>query len=221
MRVVLCDKHAVFAESLAFLLTARGHDVVAVTGRLAEARAEVAREEPDLCVVGVASDDNLDLTAFRELCDAAGPIPVVLLAGDVDPGVPAEALGCGARGVIDKRQPIVGVISRLSRVHAGELLSPELPLCPTPPQAARPSNDSLRLAAFLTPRERQVLVALVRGDDTAKLATSLGISTTTVRCHVQSLLTKMNAHSRLEVATTAVRDGMVSPVTGQWLAVVS
>jgi two-component system nitrate/nitrite response regulator NarL len=58
---------------------------------------------------------------------------------------------------------------------------------------------------------------LVRGEDTAKLARRLGISRTTVRCHVQSVLTKMGAHSRLEVATTAVRTGVVSPRTGEWL----
>ena len=46
---------------------------------------------------------------------------------------------------------------------------------------------------FLTARERQVLAALVRGADTRQMARSLGISTTTTRCHVQSVLTKMGA----------------------------
>jgi two-component system nitrate/nitrite response regulator NarL len=73
------------------------------------------------------------------------------------------------------------------------------------------------LAAFLTPREREVLSALVCGDDTKKVARSLGIAAATARCHIQSLLTKMGAHSRLEAATTAVRSGMINPETGQWL----
>jgi two-component system nitrate/nitrite response regulator NarL len=49
------------------------------------------------------------------------------------------------------------------------------------------------------------------------VARSLGIASTTARCHIQSLLTKMGAHSRLEVATVAVRSGMVSPASGEWL----
>jgi two-component system, NarL family, nitrate/nitrite response regulator NarL len=62
-----------------------------------------------------------------------------------------------------------------------------------------------------------VLGALVRGDDTSKLARSLGIASATARCHVQNVLTKLGAHSRIEAATNAVRHGMVSPNTGRWL----
>jgi two-component system nitrate/nitrite response regulator NarL len=79
------------------------------------------------------------------------------------------------------------------------------------------ANDAQRLGRYLTAREREVLSALVRGDDTAKLARNLGIAAATARCHIQSVLTKMGAHSRLEVATTAVRCGMVSPESGEWL----
>ena len=63
-----------------------------------------------------------------------------------------------------------------------------------------------------------MLSALVRGDDTNTLARSLGIAAATARCHIQNVLTKLGAHSRLEAATRAVRNGMVSPETGAWLA---
>jgi DNA-binding NarL/FixJ family response regulator len=79
------------------------------------------------------------------------------------------------------------------------------------------STPALRMAAFLTPREREVLGALVRGQDTTRLARELGIAGATARCHIQSVLTKLGAHSRLEAATTAVRFGMVNPQTGRWL----
>jgi two-component system nitrate/nitrite response regulator NarL len=57
----------------------------------------------------------------------------------------------------------------------------------------------------------------VRGQDTARLARSLGVAETTARCHVQAVLMKLGAHSRLEAATTAVRYGMVNPADGRWL----
>ena len=62
-----------------------------------------------------------------------------------------------------------------------------------------------RLAEFLTTRERQCLQLLVDGQDTAQMAQQLGVSPATVRTHVQSLLTKLGVHSRLEAASLAVR----------------
>ena len=61
------------------------------------------------------------------------------------------------------------------------------------------------LAAQLTAREREVLGLLVRGASGLEIAAELGISRNTVRTHVQSILTKLQVHSRLEAATFAVR----------------
>ena len=62
-----------------------------------------------------------------------------------------------------------------------------------------------RLAGYLTTRERQCLRLLVDGLDTAQMAVRLDVSPATVRTHVQSMLTKLGAHSRLEAASLAVR----------------
>jgi two-component system nitrate/nitrite response regulator NarL len=45
----------------------------------------------------------------------------------------------------------------------------------------------------------------------------MGVSWTTARSHVQSVLSKLGAHSRLEAVTSAVRNGVVSGETGRWL----
>lgn len=65
------------------------------------------------------------------------------------------------------------------------------------------------MASQLTPREREVLALLVQGADGRTAASTLGISLNTVRTHVQSILTKLQVHSRLEAATFAVRHGIV------------
>ena len=106
----------------------------------------------------------------------------------------------------------------LDRVVAGEsVIQPER-AAPLPVNTVRRhANDALRLASFLTLREREVLCGLVQGDDTNKLARSMGIASATARCHIQNVLTKLGVHSRLEAATSAVRYGLVSPETGDWL----
>lgn len=59
----------------------------------------------------------------------------------------------------------------------------------------------------LTPRERQVLQALVSGMRAADIARADYVSVTTVRNQIQSILTKLNAHSQVEAISIAVRAG--------------
>lgn len=61
----------------------------------------------------------------------------------------------------------------------------------------------------LTPREREVLCWLARGASTASIAQELHISRTTVNNHVQHLLQKLDAHTRLEAIRRAERAGLI------------
>jgi two-component system nitrate/nitrite response regulator NarL len=49
---------------------------------------------------------------------------------------------------------------------------------------------------------------MVDGLNGSQIATKLGISSNTVRTHIQSILTKLQVHSRLAAATFAVRHGL-------------
>src|SRR6202034_970986 len=66
-------------------------------------------------------------------------------------------------------------------------------------------NLELRMASHLTSRERECLMMLVEGLDTAAMVDLLGVSRTTVRTHLQSVLTNLGVHSRLEAVSFAVR----------------
>lgn len=219
MRILVCDYQVVFAESLAHLLAAHGNQIIGVTHDLDDAAAVLSRQSVDVFLLDMVFGADRPLGRLAELRRATPRTAIVLLSGRIDAELVAAAHDAGVYAIGDKRQPFDEIIRLLERACAGENPGLNLPLAApgVPRQRRRPANDAQRLAAFLTPRERQVLSALVCGDDTKKLARSLDISYTTARCHIQSLLTKMGAHSRLEVATTAVRSGMVSPATGEWL----
>jgi two-component system nitrate/nitrite response regulator NarL len=219
MRVLVCDDHVVFAESLAYLLTSMGHEVVGVTHRPNQAIPVLRRGDVDICLLDVTFGADTVLPSLADLRNAAPRTRVVLLTGRVDPSVINAARLAGVRGIADKRMPAAEIMTIIRRVHAGEVVLPDAGRLSHPVRVTRsnPANDTQRLAGFLTARERQVVSALVRGEDTARLAKRLGISVATARSHIQSVLTKMGAHSRLEAATSAVRHGMVNPATGDWL----
>jgi two-component system nitrate/nitrite response regulator NarL len=219
MRLSICDYHVVFAESLAHMLAAHGNDVVAVTHDPDQLVEALRRELVDVCLLDVVFGTVNAVDRLTDVRAASPGIPLVLLTGEVDAALLGAARAAGVRGIVDKRQPAAELIDLLNRVHAGDsvVLTPRAQ--PNPLRAGRhPANAAQRLAAFLTAREREVLCGLVRGDDTAKLARSMGIAATTARCHIQNVLTKLGAHSRLEAATSAVRHGLVDPETGDWLA---
>jgi DNA-binding NarL/FixJ family response regulator len=75
---------------------------------------------------------------------------------------------------------------------------------------ARAARQS-QLFDDLTARERDVLALLASGLDNRRIAAQLGISYATVRTHVQSVLEKIGAHSRLEAVLRAGAEGLLAP----------
>ncbi|MGC8879493.1 MAG: response regulator transcription factor, partial [Anaerolineae bacterium] len=62
----------------------------------------------------------------------------------------------------------------------------------------------------LTRREYEILGLLARGQSTRTIAATLSVTPSTVRNHIQGILTKLHAHSRLEAVAYAVEHGLIS-----------
>jgi two-component system nitrate/nitrite response regulator NarL len=220
MRVVICDQHVAFAESIGHVLTAQGAQVVAIVQQPLEVGRVLARQPADLCVLAIGSDGELRGAVRATLESVTQRVRTIILAHAISPELRAESVALGARGLGEMRQSMPDLLRLFHRVNRGETV------LDTPcrnPRPARPItdgdnlDDSRRLASFLSSRERAVLSALVRGEDTTSIARALGISRTTARGHVQGVLTKLGTHSRLAAVTLAVRAGLVNARTGEWL----
>jgi NarL family two-component system response regulator YdfI len=77
------------------------------------------------------------------------------------------------------------------------------------PGEAEPGSVLKAPPATLTPREIEVLRLLADGDSNKIIAHKLGISDHTVKFHVTSILSKLNAGTRTEAVTVGVRLGMI------------
>ena len=219
MNILICDDHVVFADSLAHLIKASGSDVVAVTYHPDEAMRVLGETSVDVCILDVMFDDDSVIHRLASLRDTSPDTRFLVLTGRLDDGIVAAGRAAGVAGFAEKVQSARDIISIIGRISAGYKVIPNIyqHRANGPAVQSAPSQTAKRLASFLTPRERQVLSALVAGSDTATLAAELHISQATARSHIQSMLTKMNVHSRLEAATSAVRNGLVNPETGEWL----
>jgi two-component system, NarL family, nitrate/nitrite response regulator NarL len=199
-------------------LTAHGYEVAGIAYHPAQLVDVLRRQPVDVCLLDVTFGDESMVDRLPMLRAASPRTRHMLLAAGADAALLSAARAAGIDGVADKRQPVTRMLQLLERVVAGESIIEDQKGSPLPANTMRRhTNDGQRLASFLTSREREVLCGLVRGDDTKKLARSMGIASATARCHIQNVLTKLGAHSRLEAATSVVRNGLVSPETGDWL----
>lgn len=83
-------------------------------------------------------------------------------------------------------------------VAAANVEEPLLPM-------AGPEGDLVAL----TPREREILACLAQGDSTPTVARELGIAAVTVRNHIQSILQKLEVHSKLEAVVLAQKRRLI------------
>ena len=207
-----------FAEAIRSALDDAGMEAVGVvtTGRAALAFLEDDR--PDVILLDLGLPDRSGLAVGREILELWPEAKLMVLTALDDPKAVEEAMRAGFRGYLTKDTPVSRFVSSIEAIVSGQEVFPHRGA----QRMRRPgSNDSVwLLISQLTPREREVLGLLVEGADGRTIATRLGISRNTVRTHVQSILTKLQVHSRLEAATLAVRHRVVPlPTTmGQDLA---
>ncbi|HTZ93310.1 MAG TPA: response regulator transcription factor [Streptosporangiaceae bacterium] len=214
---LIADDHAVFLDALSAVLSSEGWAVIKAT-TVEDAVAAVSERQPEVCLIDrhfAAGRDGLG--AVRDLIAVAPRTKVVILSGDGNTDSIMQAMSAGAAGYVHKTRSVAVLKRTIERVLRGEVVV-EVPAGPAiQPQLAR-QRDALRLVRCLTVRERQCLELLVAGQDTAAMVRSLGVSAATVRTHVQALLTKLGAHSRLEAAAFAVRHGLLDDRVGRDLA---
>jgi two-component system nitrate/nitrite response regulator NarL len=192
VHLVLCDDHRLFADSMAFALERRGHRVV-VTTTPAEAIRAVDDEEPHLCLMDLRFPGGTGLDAVAAIRRDHPLCIVVVLSASADPGAAEAARSAGAAGFVRKDHPLSAVFAALDRLATGR--EPvAVPGSVRRHEHAPPAS----VVDDLTQREREVLRCLVRAEDTATIARTLGVAPSTARTHLQSLLTKLGVHSRLQ-----------------------
>lgn len=203
--IVLGDDHAVFVESLVSVLTSQGFRVPAVARSLAGTIEATRHHQPDVCLLAWRFSDGDGVSAIGRINAVSPATRVLILAADRDAEAMRQAVRLGAAGYLHKTCGVRKLVHALERVIGGAVVLDT----PRPSTTRSDVSEARRLAAHLTARERECLALLVEGLDTPAMTLRLGVSTTTVRSHVQALLTKLGVHSRLEAATFAVRYDLV------------
>lgn len=208
-RLLVVDDHDMFAESLRLALSAENDfDVVGTATTLAQARNLVATLAPDVVLLDHRLPDGLGVESIGALKALQPDLQVVILTAAAEDAMLVQATEAGCAGFILKTSPLDELVAAVRTAAAGEIMiSSDLLarlLNRLHHQRESPSAD-------LTARERDILLLIARGLTNSAIASELFISVNTVRNHVQSLLAKLGAHSKLEALSIAIRDGVIEP----------
>lgn len=205
MRIVVCDEQRMLAEALASALAARGYHVLATGATVKDVFDDVAAGRPDVCLLGLSPGEQLSvLDAVRSIHQRCPGTKVLVLSKLTDPETLSQLAGSGAVGLTHQDQSVDQIASALEAIAAGQSV-----LDPGPPRGPAPRTERL---SELSPREREVLARIASGQSTRQMALAMGITVGTVRTYVKNVLAKLGAHSRLQLAALASRDGLL---TGQ------
>jgi DNA-binding NarL/FixJ family response regulator len=212
MRIVLADDHALFRDGVSSLLQAWGHHVVGLAASGREAVDLVTRLEPDLVLMDVRMPGMSGVQATLAIAAIRPETPIVMLTVSEDEEDLFAAIRAGARGYLLKDLEAAQFRAMIETVARGEAAI-------SPATAARIIRhlSSLEVAADefapdrLTARELEVLRLVTAGRRNKEIAAELGITENTAKYHLRNILEKLHAQSRTEVATRAVREGLVDP----------
>jgi two-component system nitrate/nitrite response regulator NarL len=208
-RVLIVEDHLLFAEAITPQLEAGGIDVIGVVTTGEDAVAVAGREQPDVVLVdlGLPGLSGLE-TGIAILADAPQTSVLALTASEDTRSV-KDALRAGFSGYLTKDIPVREFVDAVRAALGGQVVVSRRSASAVTGERASGADGADLLAEQLTVREREVLRMLVEGASGQQISRGLRISPNTVRTHVQSILTKLQVHSRLEAATFAVRHGIV------------
>lgn len=205
--IVLCDDHPVFVDALGVVLGRHGFVVDAVVNDLLQVVPTVARHRPQLCLVDRNFGRADALGVIAPIRAASPGTRVLMLSADREEATSRRALAAGAAAYLCKTAGLGAVVDTLRTVHAGG--TAVAVGSRTEPRLSPADADAHRLAGYLTNREWECLALIVEGHSSSAIAERMGVSVTTVRTHVQAVLTKLGVHSRLEAASFAVRHSLL------------
>src|SRR5690349_24594985 len=159
---------------------------------------------PDLVISGQPVRDEAELRALREAFPTAR---IVVLADELSVDVLRTAMGGGADGFLSKNLSPEALIQSLQLVMLGEKVFPTNLAAMLLDMTAAGPQHSVR---GLSPREQEILQALVTGASNKMIANELGITEATVKVHLKTLLRKIDVHNRTQAAIWAMNNGFTA-----------
>lgn len=206
-RIVIADDETIFRESLRMLLQmGNGFEVIGGCSDTQAALELVRKLKPDVLLLDhdLPREDGTDLLA--QLKNSEVDVKVIVLSQTISQEETISALRMGARGIVLKTEPADCLIECIHKVIRGEywlgkdgLRELVHAVC-----SIGQVKPSVKNRFRLTPREIEMIQAVLEGYSNPEIAANFSLSEQTVKHHLSNIFDKLGVYSRLELALFAV-----------------
>jgi DNA-binding NarL/FixJ family response regulator len=213
IRVLIVDDHTIFRDGLKTLFASEASfKVVGQAGDGEQAIEMVKRLRPDILLLDYMMPRVDGIGVLRALAEARVPVKTILLSGALDGDHVSTAFELGARGLVMKDAATELLFKAIRSVMDGQYwigrqavasLVQTLKQCRSAAKGTHPRNYGL------TPREFEVIRAVVSGSPNKEIAAQMSISEQTVKHHITSIFDKLGVYNRLELTLFVFHHGLV------------
>lgn len=207
IRVLVADDHPLYREAVVRAVRARPE--FELIGQAEDGRAAlgaIREEAPDVAVLDVEMPSMGGVDVVRAVNRDALGTRIVLLSAHLESDTVYAAVQAGVRAYLSKAWPAERICDALLAVARGDVI---LPGEVQAGLAAAIRNNAAGTQIHLTPRERDVLAGLVRGQSAPAIAGDLHVSTATVKTHLKTLYEKLGVSDRAAAVAEAMRRGLI------------
>lgn len=216
LRILVADDHVIFRKGVISVLSRYPNlKVVAEAGDGLEA-VNLAKETiPDLILMDLSMPGINGLEAIRQIRRDLPSVNIIILTISDDETDIFEAIQSGARGYLIKNINEDQLISMIEGVAQGEASFSGIiaaKILQEFQKLNQKQEDKLSSSEKLTDREKEVLELIVQGLSNKEIATTLNVTSGTIKNHVASILYKLHLKNRLEAAVYALHHRMGKPL---------
>ena len=206
-RIVIVEDHALVRQMLAHLIEEELKlKVVGQCATAADGAAVCLREKPDLAVIDWMLPDGRGFDIVRNAGPSLPGTRWICMSANEQEHLVREAVGLGIHGFVMKRSDFKILCDAIRAVLAGEsyycLASSRLLV-----ESMR--SQAQAIAVNLTPREREVLCGIARGESPKVIASNLSLELKTVHNHLASLKDKLGIREAAGLVRYAIKHGYV------------
>lgn len=211
IKCVIVDDHTLFRDGLRRVLESEPDlEVVGEASDAAEGLEKVRDLLPDVVLLDIGMPGLSSFDAARVLAENYPNTRLIFLTMYEEEEYLLQCMRVGAAGFMLKDSPGPKVITAVREVFQGrKYLSPQILGRMVDDVRARSVRDSTR-GSILTPREREIIKLIAEGNSVKEIAIRLGRSVKTVEAHKFNLMRKLDIHNKAQLVTYAIQKKIVT-----------
>ena len=210
IRILIVDRRPVVRSGLESLLRGQpDFQVVGVAATCVECERKLSALDPNIMLVNLQPGNGCAFDALNNLRNVQTQIPTIVISENNYDRQVVDAMSIGIKGYLVKETSVDNLLRAIRAVARGESFLDPAVHSTVMRAVVRKNNVRHSSQLHFSDREKAILRLLVHGKSNQEIAEAVFVSTSTVKYHVSSILTKLRACNRTEAVALAVEQGLV------------